>query len=45
MNQNCLIKSLANEVDRRLDSFSETVEVREKIAALDRFSQKLQSTI
>ena len=41
LNQNYLIKSLANEVDRRLDSFSETVEIGEKVAALDRFSQKL----
>ena len=41
LNQNCLIKSLANEVGRRLDSFSETVEIGEKVAALDRFSQKL----
>ena len=30
LNQNCLIKSLANEVDRRLDSFSETVDVGER---------------
>ena len=44
LNQNCLIKSLANEVDRRLDSFSETVDVGEKKAALDRFSKKLTNS-
>ena len=41
MNHNCLIKSLANEVERRLDSFSETVLMRERTSALNRFSQKL----
>ena len=35
---------MANEVDIRLDSFSETVEIREKVAALDRFSQKLTNS-
>ena len=41
LNHNCLIKSLANEVERRLDSFSETVLMRERTSALNRFSQKL----
>ena len=41
LNQNCLIRSLVNEVGRRLDSFSGTVPLRERVAALDRFSQKL----
>ena len=41
LNQNCLIRCLGNEVGRRLDSFSETVALRERVAALDRFSQKL----
>ena len=40
LNQNRLIKSLANEVD----SFSETVDVAEKKAALDRFSKKLTNS-
>ena len=29
LNQNCLIRSLANEVGRRLDSFSQTVRIEE----------------
>ena len=37
----CLIRSLGNEVGRRLDSFSETVAFSERVSALDRFSQKL----
>ena len=41
LNQNSLIRCLGNEVGRRLDSFSETVPLRERVAALDRFCQKL----
>ena len=41
LNQNSLIRCLGNEVGRRLDSFSGTVPLRERVAALDRFSQKL----
>jgi hypothetical protein len=41
LNQNCLIRSLANEVGRRLDSFSQTVRIEERIVALNIFSQKL----
>jgi hypothetical protein len=41
LNQNSLMRSLSNEVGRRLDSFSETVALRERVAALDQFSQKL----
>ena len=41
LNQNSLVRSLSNEVGRRLDSFSETVPMDAKIAALDKFSQKL----
>ena len=41
LNQNCLIRSLGNEVGRRLDSFSGSVGMGEKIGALDGFSQKL----
>ena len=41
LNQNSLIRCLGNEVGRRLDSFSESVPLRERVAALDRFSQKL----
>ena len=41
LNQNCLIRSLVNEVGRRLDSFSETVALSERVAVLDRFGQKL----
>ena len=41
LNQNSLMRSLSNEVGRRLDSFSETVALRERVAALDKFSQKL----
>ena len=41
LNQNCLIRSLRNEVMRRLDSFSGSVGMEEKTVALDIFSQKL----
>jgi hypothetical protein len=41
LNQNSLMRCLSNEVGMRLDSFSETVALRERVAALDRFSQKL----
>ena len=41
LNQNCLMRSLGNEVGRRLDSFSATVALSERVAVLDRFSQKL----
>jgi hypothetical protein len=41
LNHNCLIRSLGNEVDRRLDGFTKSMGVREKVAALDTFSQKL----
>ena len=35
LNQNCLIRSLGNEVMRRLDSFSGCVGMGEKTGALD----------
>ena len=41
LNQNCLIRSLSNEVGRRLDSFSQTVSMEARILALNIFSQKL----
>ena len=41
LNHNCLIRSLGNEVIRRLDSFSGSVGMGEKTGALDIFSQKL----
>ena len=41
LNQNSLIRCLGNQVGRRLDSFSQSVPLRERVAALDRFSQKL----
>ena len=41
LNQNCLIRSLGNEVGRRLDSFSGSVGVEMRVEALDRFSQKM----
>ena len=36
-----MIRSLGNEVIRRLDSFSSSVPIAQKVEALDRFSQKL----
>ena len=39
LNHNCLVRSLGNEVGRRLDSFSGSVGLGEKIGALDGFSQ------
>ena len=36
-----MIRYLVNEVGRRLDSFSRSFGEEEKVAALDRFSQKL----
>ena len=41
LNQNCLIRSLGNEVGRRLDSCSGSVGVGRRVTALDRFSQKM----
>ena len=41
LNQNCLVQSLGNEVGRRLDSFSGSVGMEMRVAALDRFSEKL----
>ena len=41
LNQNCLIRSLGNEVIRRLDAFNETVEIEMRIDALDIFCQKM----
>jgi hypothetical protein len=38
---NCLIRSLGNEVGRRLDSCTGSVGVGRRVAALDRFSQKM----
>ena len=35
------MRCLGNDFGRRLDSFSETVALRERVVALDRFSQKL----
>ena len=41
LNHNSLIMSLSNEVGRRLDNFSSTVPVQDKVEALDVFSQKM----
>ena len=41
LNQNCMIRSLSNEVIRRLDAFNETVSHRMRIEALDIFCQKM----
>ena len=41
LNQNSLIRSLSNEVGRRLDSFSKSVGDEERIVVLDKFSQKM----
>ena len=41
LNQNCLIRSLGNEVIRRLDAFNETVGIEMKVEALDIFCQKM----
>jgi hypothetical protein len=44
LNHNCLIRSLGNEVVRRLDSFSGSMGMGEKIETLDGFSQKLMNS-
>ena len=41
LNQNCLIRSLSNEVMRRLDSFSNTVSQEERVREMDKFSKKM----
>ena len=41
LNQNCMVRSLGNEVIRRLDSFSKSVPLTQKVEVLDKFSQKL----
>ena len=41
LNHNCMVRSLGNEVIRRLDSFSKSVPLTQKVEALDKFSQKL----
>ena len=41
LNHNCLIRSLSNEVMRRLDSFSSTVGQGERILEMDKFSKKM----
>ena len=41
LNHNCLVRSLSNEVMRRLDSFSPGMPISEKVAALDTFSRNL----
>ena len=41
LNHNCLIRSLSNQVGRRLDAFSETVSMGERVRAIDVYSQKL----
>ena len=44
LNHNCMIKSLSNEFERRLDKFSSTVVLNERVEALDSFSQKMISS-
>jgi hypothetical protein len=44
LNHNCLIRSLSNEVMRRLDSFSSSVGIEERIMELDKFSQKMTNS-
>ena len=41
LNHNCLIRSLGNEVMRRLDCFSSTVGQGERIIEMDKFSKKM----
>ena len=41
LNQNCLIRSLNNEVMRRLANMSNHIPTKEKVSVLDRFSQKM----
>ena len=41
LNQNSLIRSLNNELGRRLDSFSKSVADEERILVLDKFTQKM----
>ena len=44
LNQNCLIRSLNNEVMRRLANMSQHIPLKEKVAVLDRFSQKMSNS-
>jgi hypothetical protein len=44
LNHNCLIRSLSNEVMRRLDSFSSSVGIEERIMEMEKFSQKMTNT-
>ena len=41
LNHNCMIKSLSNEVERRMDMISDTVPFQERVMAINIFSQKL----
>ena len=41
LNHNSLIMALSNEVGRRLDSYSSSMPNKERVDALDKFSQKL----
>ena len=44
LNQNTLITSLNNEVGRRLDNCSPTVTIKDKVAILDTFCQKMANS-
>ena len=44
LNQNCLMKSLSNEVMRRLANISEHMGIREKVRVLDEFCQKMANS-
>ena len=44
LNHNCLIRSLSNEVMRRMDSFSSSVGIKERVIELDRFSQNMANS-
>ena len=44
LNQNCLVRSLSNEVIRRLDSFSPGMPILDRVAVLDKYSQKLANS-
>ena len=41
LNQNCLVRSLNNEVMRRMANMSEHIPIEERVKVLDRFSQKM----
>ena len=44
LNQNCLVRSLNNEVMRRLANMSKHIPLKEKVAVLDKFCQKMISS-